>query len=726
MQSPTWLGERLKADGLITVAQYLAAVNAMGVHDERMEEALLRVGALDEVKLLRFVAEKTRTQYLSTSRLARIEVSSETLSKIPDRVAERMLVFPVHFDARSSELIVVSPDAGDPDLVKQITILTRARSLKPCIARPLAVKALVNKWYRGEIQAFAAIAPETFTQLENMDWGADARGRRSTAEPVPRERRITAEEPFARRSAVPAPNEGPRWTAPAPAGISTRAPAPTPAPVGYRPGAQPLTTLEPPPPPPAPPVQPRISPPPAPADSVRKLASNRLPSLRPVALEPEPREPRAVLDRRTADLIEMLHVLVALNENSRDEFRGHSAHVARISRRLAQRMGLDEAGGTYLAMAGNLHDLGKPVAYHLTLLNVHQYPTHRNAAQKLCNTPVRLLESIELPSLATAAVLNMYERFDGKGFPNGLARKEIPVAARVLSLCDAFSDLTLNPRNTFRRVLGPAEAVEALSQHRGTLFDPDIVDLLGQLVAGEDLKRRLGDDSPVVLLVEPEAEEATILELRLVSQGFQVELARTATQALAVAESRPLSFILSEVETEPFDGFELLARLRQSRHGADAPFLFVARTSNTETIERAFAQGAADYVVKPTSGDVLAAKLRRIGPPKSRAIAGIAGALSEMGVPDLAQILEQGRKSGNLKLRLSQGEGEIHFSGGRIVHAVFGALTGNEAFYALLTHNSGSFSLDPTFVPTTATIQGSAEGLILEGFRRLDEQNRDA
>jgi response regulator RpfG family c-di-GMP phosphodiesterase len=399
--------------------------------------------------------------------------------------------------------------------------------------------------------------------------------------------------------------------------------------------------------------------------------------------------------------------------------------VAALSRQVVSRLGQGDPASVHAGIAANLHDLGKPVSYHLTLLNAALYPTHRAAAQKLVHTPLRLLESIELPTAATRAVGAMYERFDGQGFPSGLAGKQIPVMARVLTLCDSFSDLTLNPRNPYRRALSKAEAHQVLSEHRQTLFDPDLVDLLAQTIAGEDLRRRLGDRSPVVLLVEPEPEEATILELRLVAQGFQVELGRTAAQALEIALKSHVDFVISEVELQPFDGFELLGRLRKTPALAAVPFCFVARASDTATIDRAFALGAADFVVKPTSGDVLAAKLRRFGALNRQPAQGIAGSLTQMGLPELAQILDQGRKTGRLTLESVTRRGEVHFKAGRVVHAICGELSGPAAFYDLLGLGEGSFELDPGFVPTAQTIDASTESLILEGLRRLDEQKRD-
>lgn len=664
MWSATWIGERMRAEGVISQAQLSSAIQNMQLYNERMEEALLRIGAIEEVELLRFVAERCRTRFVSSGKLARLEVPDSVLSKLSLRVAEKSLAFPVRYEADSDTLSVVSPDAGDPEYAKQLAIATGVKNLKAYVARPAAVRAAIDKWYRGQIQSFAVIAPDTFQQMQGVDLYA----------------------PSASRSPAAAPNAPPEYF---------KTPLPVPAP---------------------PPQLPRTRAP--------------VPAPLPPPSEPPPALPVAGgLDHRLQDLTELLHVLVALGENSRDEGRGHSASVARLSRMLVQRMGLGELTSTHAAVAANLHDLGKPVSYHLTPLNVAQYATHRTAAQKLVHTPARLVETVDLPGEAIGAVTAMYERFDGQGFPGRLAGKNIPLCARILALCDTYSDLTLNPSNLFRKELTHEEAQGVLGQYRGTLFDPDLVDLLGQLVAGEDLRRRLTDERQLVLVVEPDPEEATILDLRLGAQGFEVRVARTADEALRIARSGDVRFVLSEVELEPFDGFSLLGQLRADDVTRELPFLFVARISDSAAIDRAFALGAQDYVLKPTSGDVLAGKLRRLaqsGPVsrKSDVSTGVAGSLSDMALPDLIQILGHGRKSGRLRLRAEGRDGEIQFRDGRIVHAAMGTLSGNDAFFELLTLDRGTFVMDPAFSPTAETIQGNADMLILEGLRRLDERNR--
>ena len=109
---------------------------------------------------------------------------------------------------------------------------------------------------------------------------------------------------------------------------------------------------------------------------------------------------------------------------------------------------------------------------------------------------------------------------------------------------------------------------------------------------------------------------------------------------------------------------------------------------------------------------------------RERAPRGVGGSLTEMGLPDIVQVLWHGRKTGSLKIRSGTEQGEIHFVEGNVYNAMWGKLRGEEAFYAMLTLTEGDFSMDPGFKAPQQLVQASPEALLLEGMRRLDEAGR--
>jgi len=424
---------------------------------------------------------------------------------------------------------------------------------------------------------------------------------------------------------------------------------------------------------------------------------------------------------------ELLNVLITLLENARPDLRGHSAHVARLTKKIAERIGLSETTKSAYVVASYLHDLGKMGAYHLTALNVAEYEGHKTQAEKLYKSPVRLLEAVQLPLEVTETIESMYERYDGKGFPDGSSGKDIPLGARLLAIADTYADLTQNPRNPFRKALRPAQACEVLARYRAGVFDPNLVDLFKHTMTGEDLKARLLANRHRALIIDPDPEETTVLELRLIEQGFEVEQAHHLEQALKVLERGETELVISELELSDADGLALLAEARKRPWGQKLPWVIVTSRSSRNEAQKAFELGAADYMVKPVAADLLVAKLKQIierEAQRSGPARGVSGSLLEMGLPDMVQVLWHGRKTGSLKIRSGQNTGEIHFVSGAIYNALWSNLRGEEAFYAMLGLTDGEFALDPNFVAPQQVIQGSPEALLLEGMRRMDESGR--
>jgi response regulator RpfG family c-di-GMP phosphodiesterase len=428
----------------------------------------------------------------------------------------------------------------------------------------------------------------------------------------------------------------------------------------------------------------------------------------------------------TEAFLESLNVLVSLLENARAELRGHSGHVARLTRKMCERVGVSKLEMTSVVAAAYLHDLGKMGAYHLTALNVSEYEGHRVAAEKAYLTPRRLMDSCSLTETTLSAMETMYERFDGQGLPGQMRGKDIPLGGRILSITDTYADLTQNPRNPFRKTLRPAEACEVLGRYKSSIFDPNLVDLFKLTVTGEDLKGRLLGDRHTALLVDADPEETTVLELRMVEQGFLVRIARTTDQAVKILETGEVEVVISELDLTPQDGFALLEEARKQPWGREMPWIVLSRRHGRAEAARAYELGVADMVAKPTNNDLLVAKLKQLLEQRATKAGprGVSGSLSEMALPDIVQVLWHGRKSGSLKVRTKADVGEIHFVEGNIFNALWGKLRGEEAFYAMLAINDGDFALVPNARPPTRVIDHTPEALLLEAMRRMDEGER--
>ena len=97
------------------------------------------------------------------------------------------------------------------------------------------------------------------------------------------------------------------------------------------------------------------------------------------------------------------------------------------------------------------------------------------------------------------------------------------------------------------------------------------------------------------------------------------------------------------------------------------------------------------------------------------------GSLEELHLPDIIQFLSGAGKTGVLHLVCGRQEGSIHLEGGRIKHAVFGYLVGQEAVYELLRLTSGSFDFEPGIIADTSSVTSNNTNLLIEAARRKDE-----
>ena len=151
--------------------------------------------------------------------------------------------------------------------------------------------------------------------------------------------------------------------------------------------------------------------------------------------------------------------------------RGHSDRVAQYALSLADRLGY--VNRESLEVGGKLHDIGK-IGVHGGLLR-KDGPLELTEREHVQMHPVVGVEILE-PLLDDDTVLDVvryhHERWDGKGYPNGLTGEEIPVAARIVAVADTFDAMTT--ARPYRAARTPEEAVAEIEAEAGRQFDPRV------------------------------------------------------------------------------------------------------------------------------------------------------------------------------------------------------------------------------------------------------------
>jgi len=179
--------------------------------------------------------------------------------------------------------------------------------------------------------------------------------------------------------------------------------------------------------------------------------------------------------------IEFLEVLAETIE-SRDLFmRGHARRVAFYADLMAARLCLSREERDHVRIAAFLHDIGK-VGAPSDLLAGKVMPEN-DRLRSIHSHPAigeRLLRPLGLATPVATTVRHHHERYDGAGYPDGLASDDIPLAARVIAIADAYDAMTCE--RPYRRAKTRAEAIEELRTGSPGQFDPGLAEVFCSLV----------------------------------------------------------------------------------------------------------------------------------------------------------------------------------------------------------------------------------------------------
>ncbi len=250
-----------------------------------------------------------------------------------------------------------------------------------------------------------------------------------------------------------------------------------------------------------------------------------------------------------------------------------------------------------------------------------------------------------------------------------------------------------------------------------------MVETLLRIVREEEFLDRLGQQSPKILIVDPEISERSPLALRLGNEGWQVVTATSAHQAFQACSGEGADLVLTELELGEPDGLELCRLLKSHRESAAVPIVFLTSGEGQRLHAECLEAGADDFMNKPPDMDVLCLKIKRLlsyrqNREPSR---GVRGSLRELSTGDFLQSLSAGEKSVEVQIRRDGEQARIFMRSGRVVHCECGVLGGEEAFYSVVRWEEGEFEILPCSRFPEQSIHAPLESLLIEGFRRVDE-----
>ena len=237
---------------------------------------------------------------------------------------------------------------------------------------------------------------------------------------------------------------------------------------------------------------------------------------------------------------------------------------------------------------------------------------------------------------------------------------------------------------------------------------------------------------PTVLVVDGDRVSRRFVELALAANpDFLVEVVNNAQSAFELMATQIIDVIVAETVLPDIHGLQFYRKLTQESRLRDVPFVFLSADTRPETKVVALRSGVDDYLCKPCAPSEFVARISAILERQRRRRSEVmnkgytlAGDFSTMAFTDLVSTIELGLRTGVLAVSTRHTSGRLFFENGRIVHVLYGTLSGEEAFYELMTGEEGEFGFTPmpcTLEASERTVTLSATALIMEGARRYDD-----
>jgi len=209
---------------------------------------------------------------------------------------------------------------------------------------------------------------------------------------------------------------------------------------------------------------------------------------------------------RTLDFLEVLAETI----ETKDRYmRGHGRRVSFYAGLLAERVGLVGREQEWVRIGAFLHDLGKVgVPTDLLLREGALDPNERRIVEEHPAIGARLVRPLGLSFDLTHAIRHHHEWWDGTGYPDGLAGEQIPYAARIVSIVDAFDAMSCD--RPYRTALRREVVIGELERFAGVQFDPELAKEFVTLLESN------ANDVDITLLAEsaPEGAESLAMPIR--------------------------------------------------------------------------------------------------------------------------------------------------------------------------------------------------------------------
>lgn len=291
--------------------------------------------------------------------------------------------------------------------------------------------------------------------------------------------------------------------------------------------------------------------------------------------------------------------VLAKTIDAKDKYtKGHSVRVAHYSKELARRMGKSPKEQEEIYKIALVHDMGK-IRIPDTIINKPGKLTDQEFSMiKLHSvTGYHILKWIKKAEALAIGAKYHHERYDGKGYPNGLRGENIPECARIIAVADSYDAMASN--RSYRDALPQDIVRREIERGKGTQFDPEIADIMLQMM-DEDREYRMRQTDEMrrkILVVDDEWSNIELIQHICEDEPmYKVLTASSGAEAIEIVKEKTVDLVLMDIFMPDMDGFETVKRIWEIQ---EVPVAFITANRDSDTMEKAKQMGVEDYITKP-------------------------------------------------------------------------------------------------------------------------------
>ena len=510
------VGEYFLDKGLISQEDLTLALNFQKSHPTYLGEILLKLGKIPENELLQYLSKNFNVQYITSEKLEKMAVMTPA-DIIPKKMALDKTIFPLKYSVNNYRLTLLTYEPQNIVLFDELKILLNGvQSVVPVVATSNVIKALIMKQYNNDITAFDRLVRHSVSVDHNM---------------------------FSNETIISLDN-------PNDVEMANR--------------IQDIATMD--------------------EDKLRQegretfsmivnkaeLSGTKV-DVTAVTTSMMSSMPSWVREQGN-QLIELLRIFSNLLDVATrgDTYFAHSQRVAILCKEIGEAIHLSEVEIYDLTIAAYLHDVGKK--QHITAIDIKNQ-TNTDKIKNYSQIATKLFADVQLSKLALNCLENMYETYNGQGFPRALKLNEIPVGSLILLLAHTYDFMTR---------ISNIPPKEALKQLKETMFFSDrIINALEQTQQISEANSALKKITSIV--ISQKKFDLDDIADKFSRINIDVIKAKTIEKAAQIIKEQKdnLGFILCDIDMTDtaITPLRLLAAIKHKKEISEIPFYFFSQYS---------------------------------------------------------------------------------------------------------------------------------------------------